>query len=380
MNPAEQRDVRELMETVLKGLNTEFKGYTERTSEKMSELTDRLVAIEQRRMGGDGAPLGTSKGETLSDFVLSSSNFKAMLDGNGKSCKISLPAGMLSASKAAIVTDGQVLSPAMRIPGYVSNPLRAQRVRDLLPVGRTSSNLVEFTRENVFTNNAGPQYASPATENVTMPESGITFTLEEAPVRTLAHWLPVSKNVLADSQQMAGYLNSRLVQGLKVKEDLQILSGDGTGANLKGILAAGQHVAAPSYVSGDTRLDTILRVFAALAEDEMLADGVLLHPQDWTAMQLTKDDNGQYLLGSPGSATTPNIWGVPVAVSTAIAQDTFCVGSFASGCQLWDRQESSVQISYEDGSNFVKGMATILAEERLALTVYRPKAFRKGTF
>lgn len=380
MLASEKAEVRHLMEDVLKGLNTEFKGYTERTTEKMAELGDRLVAIEQRRLGGDGAPLGTSKGETLSDFVMKSSNLKAMLDGSGKSCRIDLPAGMLSAQKAAIVSDGQVLSPAMRIPGFVNNPLRMKRVRDLLPIGTTANNLVEFTRENVFTNNAGPQYASPATENVTKPESGITFTLEEAPVRTLAHWIPVSRQVLSDSQQMMGYLNNRLMHGLKVIEDVQILSGDGAGANLKGILATGNNVAAASYVSGDNALDTILRTFAELAVDEMLADGVLVHPNDWATLQLLKTTDGDYLLGSPGSATAPNIWGVPVVASTAISEGTFCVGSFAMGAQVWDREQASVQISYEDGNNFTKNMATVLCEERLALTVYRPKAFRKGTF
>ncbi|MFC3683409.1 phage major capsid protein [Hydrogenophaga luteola] len=377
MLASEKAEVRHLMEEVLKGLNSNFSEYTERTSEKMAELGDRLVSLEQK---GLKAPAHGKTGDSLSDYVLKSDNLKSMLSGNGKSCRIDLPAGMLSASKAAIVTDGQVLSPAMRVPGIVANPMRMARVRDLLPVGTTANNLVEFTRENVFTNNAGPQYASPATENVVKPESGITFTLEEAPVRTLAHWIPVSKQVLADSQQMASYLNTRLMHGLKVKEDLQILSGDGTGANLKGILATGQHVAAPTYVSGDTRLDTILRVFAALAEDEMLADGVLVHPQDWATMQLTKDDNGQYLLGSPGSATVPNIWGVPVVASTAIDEGEFCVGSFAMGAQVWDREQASIQISYEDGNNFVKNMATVLCEERLALTVYRPKAFRVGSF
>lgn len=380
MLATEKAEVRHLMEEVLKGLNSNFSEYTERNTEKMTELTDRLLSLEQGHVTKGRSHLGTGKGDSLSDYVLKSDNLKSMLSGSGKSCRIDLPAGMLSASKAAIVTDGQVLSPAMRVPGLVAHPLRMKRVRDLLPAGKTESNLIEFSRELVFTNNAGPQYASPATENVTKPESGITFELQEAPVRTLAHWIPVSKQVLADSQQMAAYLNNQLLHGLKVKEDLQILAGDGTGANLKGILATGQHVAAPSYVSGDTRLDTILRVFAALAEDEMLADGVLLHPQDWTAMQLTKDDNGQYLLGSPGSSTTPNIWGVPVSVSTAIAEGTFCVGSFAMGAQVWDREQASVQISYEDGNNFVKNMATVLCEERLALTVYRPKAFRKGSF
>jgi HK97 family phage major capsid protein len=302
------------------------------------------------------------------------------MGGNGKSCRIDLPPGMLNAQKTAIVSQGRDLSPAMRIPGIVDTPLRAKRVRDLLPVGQTSNNLVEFTRENVFTNNAGPQYASPAFENVTKPESAITFTLQDAPVRTIAHWIPVSKQVLADSQQMQAYINVRLMQGLKVKEDLQILAGDGTGANLGGILKAGNFTAAPAAVSGENRMDRILRTMAAIAVDEMVPDGVLLHPNDWASMQLTKSSTTEYLLGQPGRATEPMLWGVPVCVSTAITQGTFLVGAWAMGAQLWDREEANVQISFEDGNNFVKNMATILCEERLALTIYRPKAFRSGAY
>lgn len=378
MHASEKAEVRQLMEETLVQLNEKFK-------DKMLEVTDRIVALEQKKATTDSHMHGEPSGRSLADYVLKSSNFKAMLDGSGKSARIDLPAGLLSANKA-IVTDGQVLSPAMRIPGIVNTPTRAKRVRDLLPVGTTGNNLVEFTRELTFTNNAGPQYAAASSplperfENVTKPESAMAFELVEAPVRTLAHWIPVSKQVLADSAQMGPYIDVRLMQGLKVVEDAQILNGDGTGANLRGILATGNHVAAPGAVSGDSRIDRILRVFAALAVDEMVADGVLVHPNDWAELQLTKTTDGEYLLGSPGAATVPNIWGVPVIASTAIAEGTFLVGSFAMGAQVWDREQASVQVSMEDKDNFTKNMATVLCEERLALTVYRPGAFRRGTF
>lgn len=377
MTPKEREELlRPLMSAVEEGVRS--------LNEKSAVLTDRVRDLELKALQGSGEYKtiagGTGRGNDLASYIVKSDNFKALLSGNGKSCSIQLPEGMLSAQKAAIVSQGQDLSPAMRIPGIVNNPLRAQRVRDLLPVGTTGNNLVEFTRENVFTNNAGPQYSSPNTENVTKPESGITFTLAEAPVRTLAHWIPVSKQVLADSQQMQSYINMRLMQGLKVKEDLQILSGDGAGANLSGILNTGNFTAAPSAVSGDNRLDRILRTIAALATDEMRATGILLHPNDWADVQLEKDQEGQYLLGSPGAQTQPNMWGVPVIASTAIVEGTFLVGDWEMGAQLWDRQQATVQISFEDGNNFVKNMATILCEERLALTIYRPKAFRSGSF
>lgn len=380
MTPSEKADVQALLSATFKKLNDEhLQPWVNQTNNKMAEITDRMVALEQGK-AVKGSQFHGQGGDTVADYVFKAENMKSMLAGNGKSCRIDLPAGMLAANKAAIVTDGQVLSPAMRVPGFVNNPLRMKRVRDLLPVGRTNNNMVEFTRELAFTNNAGPQYASPAFENVTKPESGISFELLEAPVRTLAHWIPVSKQALADSAQLGPYINGRLMEGLKVIEDQQLLIGDGTGGNLKGILASGNFTAAPSVVSGENALDRILRTFAALAVDEMLPDGVLVHPNDWAELQLIKTTDGDYLLGSPGGATAPSIWGVPVIASTAITEGTFCVGSFAMGAQVWDREQASVQISMEDRDNFVKNMATVLVEERLALTVYRPKAFRKGTF
>ena len=80
----------------------------------------------------------------------------------------------------------------------------------------------------------------------------------------------------------------------------------------------------------------------------------------------------------PGAAR--NIWGVPVIGSASIAEDSFVVGSLARAAQVWDREQASVQVSMEVKDNFTKNMATVLCEERLALTVYRPGAFRRGTF
>jgi len=82
----------------------------------------------------------------------------------------------------------------------------------------------------------------------------------------------------------------------------------------------------------------------------------------------------------PIDALGPRIWGKRVVATNSITAGTFLVGAFTLGAQVWDRQDAAVQISYEDGDNFKKNMATILAEERLALTVYRPAAFIGGSF
>lgn len=48
------------------------------------------------------------------------------------------------------------------------------------------------------------------------------------------------------------------------------------------------------------------------------------------------------------------------------------------GAQIFDRWASRVEVATENEDDFVKNLVTILAEERLALAVYRPEAFIYG--
>jgi HK97 family phage major capsid protein len=357
----------------VKSVENETKSAMEKLAAKAGELTDKCLELERKMTAGkeDGQQAQQSFGE---QFVKSDA-FQAMASGRSKFARMEFKTAIINATG-----QNQPLVASDRIPGIIANPDRVLTIRDVLPTGRTSSNLVEFTRENVFTNSAAAQYASPARENVTKPESGITFTLASAPVVTLAHFIPVSRQVLDDAPQLQSYVNSRLTFGLKLEEEDQLLNGSGTSGNLSGILTSGNFVAYNRAVSGDTRLDTIRRAIEQAALSEFTADTVVLNPTDWARIELTKATDGQYIMANPMDAMAPRIWGKRVVATNSIAAGTFLVGAMSMGAQIWDRMDAAVQISYEDGDNFKKNMATLLAEERLALTVYRPSAFVKGTF
>ena len=308
-------------------------------------------------------------------MLVKSDAFQSMAQGRSKFARIELKTAIVNATG-----QNQPLVADMRVPGIIANPNRVLTIRDVLPTGRTSSNLVQFTRENVFTNSANAQYSSPARENVTKPESGITFTLANAPVVTLAHFIPVSRQVLDDAPQLESYVNSRLTYGLKLEEEDQLLNGSGTSGNISGILTSGNFTAYNRAATGDTRLDTIRKAITQAALSEYTADTVVINPADWERMELTKASDGQYIMANPMDLAGPRIWGKRVVATNSIAAGTFLVGAMTMGAQIWDRMDAAVQISYEDGDNFKKNMATLLAEERLALTVYRPAAFIKGSF
>lgn len=360
-------------------MSTETKGALETLSVKASEIVDRLVALELK---SKQMPADTEKALTLGEQFLKMDGFERWQKTGAGALKMDVPGFALS-NKTAIVNatgQNQPLVPPMRLPGVMHEPNRPLTVRDLLPVGQTTSNLIEYTKENVFTNNAGPQYSSPNRENVTKPESALTFTLATTAVITLAHWIPVSKQVLADAPQLMSYINTRLMYGLKLEEEDQLLNGDGASGNLSGLLKAGNFTAYNRTTTGDTKIDVLRRLATQVSLSNYPCDAYVLHPADWEDIELLKDSQLRYIWTNPSLQGQPQLWGRRVIPTQAIAEGTFLGGCFSMGAQVWDREQASVTVSYENSDNFVKNMATILAEERLALAVYRPKAFVSGSF
>lgn len=285
-------------------------------------------------------------------------------------------------AKAIVNATGQnqPLVPDMRVEGVIATPNRRLRIRQLIPGGRTSSNLVQFVRENVFTNNAGPQAGGSPTvagENVTKNESDITFTLANAPVVTIAHFILVSKQVLDDAPMLESYINTRLLYGLALEEEDEILNGDGTVGQLDGLM---HQATAYNRAATGTKIDWLRRSITQLQLSEYDAEFIVLNPADWEDIELTKDTQGRYLFANPQSLVTPQLWGLPVVPTNSMTQSQFLVANGQQAAQIWDRQSAAVELSREDSDNFRKNMVTLLAEERLALTVYRTTALIKGVF
>lgn len=269
---------------------------------------------------------------------------------------------------------GSLIQP-MQIPGIIMPGLRRLTIRDLLAQGRISSNALEYVREEVFTNNADV-----VAEKALKPESDITFSKQTANVKTIAHWVQASRQVMDDAPMLQSYVNNRLMYGLALKEEGQLLNGDGTGDNLEGLNKVATAYDTSLNATGDTRADIIAHAIYQVTESEFSASGIVLNPRDWHNIALLKDNEGRYIFGGPQAFTSNIMWGLPVVPTKAQAVGTFTVGGFDMASQVWDRMDATVEVSREDRDNFVKNMLTILCEERLALAHYRPTAIIKGTF
>lgn len=344
----------------------------EELSKQYNELYDRVQAVEQKGITAVEETAGFNLGE---EFVKNES-VQAMLEGRATSGRMDLKTAIINATG-----QNQPLVEADRLAGIATTPNRVLSIRDVLPTSTTSSNLVEFTRENAFTNNAGPQIGgSPeAYENVTKPESAITFTLVNEPVVTLAHFIPASKQVMSDSASLASHINSRLMYGLKLKEETQLLSGTGSNHQLNGLItqATSYTLASPNL---SNEIDIIRDAIKQAHVAEYRPDFIVLNPVDWFDIETRKvgSSDDRYVIGNPANMMGNVLWGLPVVVTNSISSGTFLVGS-SQGAEIKDREMASVAISYEEGNNFTKNMVTVLAEERIALCVYRTEAFITGS-
>lgn len=365
--------------TLHKELNdklTEISTGNIKTQETITELRTRMLEVEQKAAQKAQSSDGPRK--TAGELFVESEEYKAMLTRRDQK---SLP---FSVERKTIVNatlnNDQPLVGSQRVGGIIVAPERRLTIRDLLPQIPTSSNLIEYTRELVFTNSAAYQgiTASPTGDFEGQPkaESQITFELANAAVVTIAHWIGASNQVLNDAAQLAGYINSRLGYGLKLKEESELLVGAGTAGSLNGLVT--QATAFTGGATNQTALDTLLKAFLQVSLAEYEASGVVLHPTDWTNIMLLKDTQGRYLFSDPHSAEQPRVWGKPVIATQSKAVGSFLTGAFDMGAAIYDSEQMTIRVTDSHSDYFVKNLMAILCEERLALAVYRPAAFVTG--
>lgn len=357
-------------------ISEETKAALEKQATQGTELAARMGEVEQliAKLKADYAG-GPQKTQTVGERFVSDEKVKAFMEsGIASKGRVSMNVKAITSATSGDGGAGDLIIP-QRVPGIITPATRLMTIRDLLAQGRTSSNAIDYVQETGFTN-----AAAPVAEGAQKPESTLEFTLHSAPVRTIAHWVQASTQVLADVPQLQSYIDTRLRYGLELVEEDQILAGDGTGQNLHGLIPQATAFDQSRKRVGDTRIDIVRRAMTQVRIAEYRADAIVLHPSDWEEIELTKTDQGAYIWANPRGLLGPTLWGLPVVDTTAVDEGEFLVGAFRLAAEVWDRQDATVDISTEDRDNFIKNMVTIRAEERLALTVFRPEALIFGDF
>ncbi|MGP9834216.1 phage major capsid protein [Marinobacter sp. NSM] len=340
---------------------TDLTGQIDELSGKYKELQDELADMAQKQF--PASPEHQAPVSAGNEFI-KSEQFQALAKRQIERARIEV--------KNTVVADGTTTFPMQR-PGVTPGDFAPLTIRQLIPTITVAENAVNSLREATNVNNAAE-----VAQGGAKPESDITFEQYNVPVETVAHWIKVSNQLMADAPAVAAYIDTRLRDGLAQRVDAQLLNGNGSTPNLSGLTNAGNFTAF-TPTSGANLVESINKAKYALWATGNMPDTVIVNPADWGAMELAREGagTGAYLYGAPGTNAGTSPFGVQVVMSNNMAAGSFLIGSMRASATIYQRQGAVVEMGFIN-DDFTKNLVTIRAEERLALAVDRPSGIMFG--
>lgn len=279
---------------------------------------------------------------------------------------------LLSGQKAYITSSG-IVAPVReagvhgegRFPYMLRNLFRSR------PITTGAAMAIRSTSEDI---EAGSQ----ATEGAGKNESEFAFGGATIAVRTIAHYVNVSRQALDDVEGLAAFLDESLIWGLEAKVEDQLLNSDDTGGELDGLIdsATGFNVSILPSVGWNT-IDVLGAAATQLRETGFMPTFYVVHPRDAFRMGILKDQEDRYLM-DPRVAEDAGLWGMTPVISDKMLQGSFLVGDQTKAI-IRQRMTATLDVSDSHGTNFTTNLLTVRAEERLALVKLREDAFVYGS-
>lgn len=207
------------------------------------------------------------------------------------------------------------------------------------------------------------------------PQADLALPEMTVKAKTVANWIKLKKQQLADVASLQLLVTSRLTYTVMRRVESQAISGDGTGENLLGVLATpgiGDTPFVADQPLTDIALDAIVETLMADAQPS----AVIVNPLDWAVTLKQKAVGSGIRLDSDGAYGTPpdTLWGLPAIPSKVMPQGQALVGDWAVGATLFVREPVSVRLG-EESDDMTRNMVTALGEGRFGFGVFQPLAF-----
>lgn len=346
--------------------SSEYKTALADMNKAIKSLNDEIAELAQKH----GTSHDDIESKTFGQLVLESAGIKSFLDGNTTRGRVEL--------KNTIVNNGHATSRYEQLDGVVGGAFRRLSVMPTVMQGTASSNSIEYSKESNWVDGVASQV-----EGDTKAESTLTFAEVSTPIRTMPHFLRVSKQALSDSTFLASYIESRLRHGVNNYIENQIINGDGTGVKLSGWLATGNHTIISPLLTVDF-FGLANKLKMAVIASDYEPDFYYANPADWGAAETARRGTGDNAFVAASGAVsyvnnglTPLLWGLPVVLSNNIPVGTLICKS-ADADMYVSREGTVVEMFEQDGDNVTKNLVTIRAEARGAELVFTAAAICVG--
>jgi HK97 family phage major capsid protein len=344
---------------------------------------------EQRR------PRAVNPGREL----LNSVEFKAYLERVAPSGKISDNTDVASAKfalKNALITGGSTSGGAFfqieyQNDLYVPYVQPTLTVRDLVQNRRTDADVISYPRAVAHANVAaetaeattaadpaisgaspGPYTVAPASG--VKPEGEFTWEQVTQAVQPIAEGVPISKRTLMNASELEDIINQQLRFDLEQRLNTQMISGNGTDPNFRGIRnTTGILTQAFSGNVIETLRKAKTKVTDPTTGSGRIPNAAVLTPTAMETLDLFRvggstTTDGPFLVNPFGDAPR-RLWGMALVEEPGMTANKAVVGYFRDAV-LWDRQQATVEVFTQH-----KDLVQLLAEWWGAFGVLQPKSF-----
>lgn len=197
-------------------------------------------------------------------------------------------------------------------------------------------------------------------------------TWKQDKIGKVASFFGISEDMMEDLSWVIGEINDAAQYDLKLQEETQLLSGDGSENNLTGLFNRGIQTMDKDELSDADRLSKAALQITTTTNFQ--ADAYVLNPLDFWKLTIAKDANGNYLNLTDGA----KLWNIPTVATAAITEGTALVGAFKSA-KVLRKGGLVVKMTDSDTDDFLHFKQKCRVSERLGLQVKYPKAFVKVT-
>ena len=347
------------------GLKSEFsKGLVEQQKALNSALKEMGVAIKS-------VIPAKEKGEvSLKDLMnAKSEDFAKLKEDTGAKVKMSVKAvGNMTTGNYS----GGDYVQAQRLPLFNDLPLTPiNNVLAYVSQRNASSPLIEWVDKR---NREG--VANYTAEGTLKNQVDFDFVIESTKVQKITAFVKVSREMLSDVPYMRGAVNDELRTVVLDKLATEVLAGAGGTTAINGIITASTAWSAGGFalaVSNPNTFDVLRTALTQISLEGYSANVIMLNPQDYALMLMTKGTDATYVNGQF------LFMGIPVVENAGLSADKFLVYD-RNAVELYNWENFNIEVGY-DGDDLTKNLVTMVGELRACnvISTNKAKAIVYGT-
>ncbi len=262
--------------------------------------------------------------------------------------------------------------------GLILNPYNRVWLADLLPSATSTANSVIYPKEN-----GGEGAVAFWDKTGNKAQVDYDLTSQSAFFKWIAGYVVVEREMLDDISWLTGYLQSKLLIGLKTAENDLILNGtsDSTTNPVTGLLTAATAYDGDFTELVDMIIDAAYGQIPEKTNDFYVPTNVVLHPRDIVKVGLNKaTGSGEYDLPM-GSVAFANgrlsISGLDTVGTTSIDKNDFL--TFDRNAAMFLRRMKPEIRMFEDATLAKANKVMFRIEERVSLAIFNDDAIVSGT-